>query len=95
MAISFEIGHEIANLANPVYTEKRLKPQLKQLHFPHEAGHVICCNYETRHTVYYVIVRSHTSYSSTNENQIYLTVPTEQRRIVVERTRRILQAQCS
>ena len=45
---------------------------------------------EIRHTVYYVTVRSHTSSSSTNENQVYLCVPTEQRTLVVEGTRKIL-----
>ena len=68
-----------------------LKPQLKQLHFPHEADHVIRYRYEIRHIVYHVTVRSHTSCSSTNENQVYLCVPTEQRRLVVEGTRKILQ----
>jgi len=61
---------------------------LKQLHFSHEADHVICDSHETRHTVYYVTVRSRTSCSSTNENQVYLCVPTEQRRLVVKRTRK-------
>ena len=39
----------------------------------------LCYSYETRHTVYYITVRSRTSSSSTNENQVYLCVPTEQR----------------
>jgi len=68
-----------------------LKQQLKQLHFPNEADHVIRYSYEIRHTVYYVTVRSHTSCSSINENQVYLCVPTEQPRLVVEGTRKILQ----
>jgi len=71
---------------------KTLKPQLKHLHFPHETDHVICYSYEVRHTAYYVTVRSHTSYSSTNENQVYLRVATEQRRLVVKRTRKILHS---
>ena len=51
-------------------------------------------NYCVRHwrkMMAILTVRSHTSYSSTIENQIYLCVPTEQRRLVVKRTKKILQ----
>jgi len=61
------------------------------MHFPHEADHVICYSYETRHTAYYLTVRNRTSCSSANENQVYLCVSTEQLRLVVKRTRKILQ----
>jgi len=37
-----------------------LKPQLKQLRFPHEAGHVICYSRGTRRTEYFATVRSNT-----------------------------------
>ena len=50
------------------------------------ADHVIYYSYETRHSVYYVTRRSRTSCSSTNENQVYLCVPMEQRRLLVKRT---------
>ena len=86
LARSFET---LSLLSSDVHS-KMLKPQLKQLHLPHEADHVIRYRYEIRHIVYHVTVRSHTSCSSTNENQVYLCVSTEQRRLVVEGTRKIL-----
>jgi len=89
------VEHTNAKFRNPVTsvwwcTQKNVKTTAQQLHFPHEADHVICYSYETRHTVYYVTVRSRTSCSSTNEDQVYLCVPTEQRRLVAKRTRKIL-----
>ena len=52
----------------------------------------LCYSYETRHSVYYITVRSRTSSSSTNENQVYLCVPTEQRRLMVKHTRKTLHS---
>jgi len=69
---------------------KNVKTTAETTALPHEADHVICYSYETRHTVYCVTVMNHTSYSSTNEKQVYLCVPTEQRRLVVKCTRKIL-----
>ena len=68
---------------------KTLKPQLNKCTFPTRPT-TLSATATTRHTVYYVTVRSRTSCSSTNEDQVYLCVPTEQRRLVAKRTRKIL-----